>query len=172
MAKYYLYFLLSVFIYINVVGFFEENLKKNIQKETLLKYKLKKQELYASNIKVVESMLVHQKILLEKNKKFFFINKKKETIVFSEIEQEIQTLFKGIGGKITQLNSGVVIKTEWYKKYPISLTLFLVPEDLDKFLKKLYLNKKYLFLDSINIYRNSKKRMIELRINLLGYQLV
>jgi len=52
------------------------------------------------------------------------------------------------------------------------LTLFLVPEDLDKFLKKLYLNKKYLFLDSINIYRNSKKRMIELRINLLGYQLV
>jgi len=172
MAKYYLYFLLSIFIFINVIGVFENTIKDSIKKEKLLHYKLKKQKLYESNIKVVELMLIEQKALLDKNRKPFFSNKKKETIVFSEIQQNIQALFKGIGGKITQLNSGVVVKNKFYKKYPIDLTLSLIPEDLDVLLKKIYSNKKYLFIDSIYIYRNKKKSMIDLKIRLLGYQLI
>jgi len=172
MAKYYLYFLFSIFIFINIVGNLEKNIIEVVKKEENIKYRLKKQKLYASNIKLIEKMLEKQKSLLDRNKKPFFLKKTKETIVFSEIEQNIQNVFKKLGGKITQLNSGVVIKNKFYKKYPINLTLFLIPEDLHVFLKKLYLNDKYIFIDAISIYRDRKKKMIEVRVRLIGYQLL
>jgi len=171
MEKHYLYLLLGVFIFINGVGYFDEDIKHTVKQEELLKYKLRKQELYDSHIEEIKKILAQQKMAFVKNREPFFAKEKKETIVFSEIQQSIQLIFKNIGGKIIQSNSGVVIKNEFYKKYPITLTLEVIPEDLDDFFKKLYKIKKYLFIDSIHISRNKRMRILSIRITLIGYQL-
>ena len=171
MEKNYLYLLLGIFIFINGVGYFDEDIKQTIKQEELLKYKLKKQKLYDSHIEEIKRILDKQKIVFLKNREPFFAKNKKETIVFSEIQQHIQSIFKTLGGKITQLNSGVVIKNKFYKKYPITLNFEIIPEDLDDFFKKLYKTKKYLFIDSIHIFRNKRMRLLNIRITLIGYQL-
>jgi len=171
MAKYYLYILLSFFIILNGVTFFEKNIKKNILKEEHLKYKLKKQQLFNSHKVDIESILEKQNKIFVENRKLFFKKSRKETIVFSELQESIQLLMKGLGGKILHLNSGMAIDSELYKKYPLSLSLHLIPEDLDNFFENLYKSKKYLFVDSIHINVNSKKEFLNLKITVIGYQL-
>jgi hypothetical protein len=171
MTKYYLYFLLGVFIYINGVGYFNNKIRYDIRQKELLNYKLRKQKLYSSHIEDIKKILSKQKVLFEENKRFFFEKEKKETIVFSEIQQNTQNIFRGIGGKIKQLNSGVLIENQFYKKYPITLSFDIIPEDLDKFLKRLYKNKKYLFIDSIHIVANKRDNILNVKITLIGYQL-
>ncbi len=171
MAKYYLYLLLGFFIFINGVGYFNEKIKDTLRQKELIKYKLKKQKLYNSNISKIEEILSNQQKIFLKNRELFFEKDKKETIVFSEMQQSIQTIFKDIGGKITQINTGIVIKNEFYKKYPIRLTLDIIPEDLDTFLKRLYKSKKYLFIDSIHIFANKRKNILNIKMTLIGYQL-
>lgn len=171
MEKKYLYLLLGVFIFINGVGYFDEDIKHIVKQEELLKYKLKKQKLYDSNTEKIEKILAQQKIAFIKNRKPFFTKEKKGTIIFSEIQQNIQSIFNSLGGKITQLNSGVVIKNEFYRKYPITLNLEVIPEDLKDFFEQLYKMEKYLFIDSIHISRNKRMRILTIRITLIGYQL-
>jgi hypothetical protein len=162
---------MALFIFMNASSYFDTEIKTAIKKQDLLKYKLRKQQLYDANVEEIKSILVKQKRILIKNREPFFINKKKETIVFSEIQQSVQGLFKDIGGKINQLNSGVVIKNKFYKKYPITVNFELIPEDLAKFFTKLYKTKKYLFIDSLHLYRDKRAKMISVRITLIGYQL-
>jgi hypothetical protein len=171
MGKHYLYLLLALFLFINAVEYIEEGIKKSIKKESLLRYKLNKQNLYASNIKEVKSILRNQEKTFVKNKKLFFKKKKKETIVFSEIQEYIQVTASRVEARITQLNSGVVIQTKHYKQYPMNLVLTLIPEDLDNFFRQLYESKKYFFIDSIQISTNPREQMLHLKIKLIGYQL-
>ena len=171
MAKYYLYLLLGFFIFINGVGYFNGKIKDTLRQKELIRYKLKKQKLYNSNISKIEEILSNQQKIFLKNRELFFEKDKKETIVFSEMQQSIQTIFKDIGGKITQINTGIVIKNEFYKKYPIRLTFDIIPEDLDIFLKRLYKSKKYLFIDSIHIFANKRKNILNIKMTLIGYQL-
>jgi len=171
MAKYYLYILLSLFIFINGVDYLEKEVKQEIKTESLLKYKLKKQELYASHINEVESILNTQEQIFIKSKEIFFEKNKKETIVFSEIQKYVQIVAKEVDAKIQQLNSGIVVDNKLYRKYPINLNLTLIPEDLDKFFKKLYKSKKYLFVDSIQILTNKRNGLLRLKITLIGYQI-
>lgn len=171
MARYYLYMLLAIFILINGVDYFDSNIKHGIKQEELFKYKLKKQKLYDSHIDDIKKILEEQKIKFIENRKLFFDKDKKGTIIFSDIQNNIQSIFKDIGGKITQLNSGAIIKNDFYIKYPISLTFDIIPEDLNVFFKKLYLIKKYLFIDSIHIYGNKRKKVLNIKITLIGFQL-
>jgi len=171
MANYYLYLLMAFFIFINGTTYFDDEIKTVIKSEELLKHKIKKQKLYDAHIKEIKLILVKQKESFLKNREFFFSKEKKETIIFSEIQQSIQSIFNGLGGKITQLNSGVVIKNKFYKKYPISLNFEIIPEDLEGFFSRLYKTKKYLFIDSLHLYRDKKAKMITVRITLIGYQL-
>jgi len=171
MAKYYLYLLFAVFIFINGIGYFEEELKVEMKKQTLLHIKLDKQKLYYLHSKEIDSILTQQNQTIAKNSKLFFEKNKKETIVFSEIQSYVQSIAKSINGKINQLHSGTVMKTPMYIKYPISLDIELIPEDLDKFLKKLYSSKRYLFIDSIFVVANQREKILLLKITLLGYQL-
>jgi len=171
MAKYYLYILLSLFIFINGVEYLEKEVKQEIKTESLLKYKLKKQELYASHINEVESILNTQEQIFINSKELFFKKNKKETIVFSEIQKYVQIVAKEVDAKIQQLNSGIVVDNKLYRKYPINLNLTLIPEDLDKFFKKLYKSKKYLFVDSIQISTNKRNGSLRLKITLIGYQI-
>lgn len=171
MAKYYLYLLVALFIFINGVGYFEAEIVKTMKKKSLLEYKLKKQKLYASNIKKVESILFAQEKTFSKNREHFFKKEKKETIVFSEIQNYIQGISKKVDAKIQQLNSGIVIDKKLYRKYPIMFNLKLIPEDLDKFFKQLYNSKKYLFIDSIQIATNPREGVLILKITLIGYQI-
>jgi len=172
MVNYYLYLLMAIFIFINGVTYFDSEIKSVIKNEELLKQKIKKQKLYDSNIKEIKIILAKQKEVFVKNREPFFDKKKKETIVFSEIQQSIQTIFNNLGGKITQLNSGSVIKNEFYKKYNIALTFDIIPEDLEKFLTKLYKIEKYLFIDSLHLFRDKRAKTIRVRISLIGYQLL
>lgn len=171
MAQYYLYLLLSIFIFINGVGYFDSEIKDTVKQEELLKYKLKKQKLYDSHIEEIEKILEEQKGKFLKNRELFFDKNKKETIIFSKIQQHIQSIFGNIGGKIIQINSGVVVKNNFYNKYPISLNFDIIPEDLDIFLKELHKIKKYLFIDSIHLYRDKRKRVLNVKITLIGFQL-
>jgi len=171
MVNYYFYLLMAIFISINGLDYFDSEIKDIVQSEELLKYKIKKQKLYDSHIKEIKVLLAQQKEIFTKNREPFFIKTKKETIIFSEIQQSIQLVFSNMGGKITQLNSGVVIKNKFYKKYPISLKFEIIPEDLENFFVKLYKTKKYLFIDSLHLYRDKRAKMINVRITLIGYQL-
>jgi len=171
MAKEYLYLLLSVFIFLNGVEYFEHNIEKVVKKQETIKYKLKKQALYKSNKKEVEKLIGEQKKLFIKNRELFFNKEIKETIVFSELQQNIQSVIKKIGGKPIHLNSGMVIDKKFYRKYPLALTLEVIPEDLENFFQELHHNKKYLFIDSIHISKNHKKQLLRLKITLIGYQL-
>jgi hypothetical protein len=172
MANYYLYLLIAVFIFINGATYFDNEIKITVKKQELLKQKIKKQKLYDSNIKEIKITLEKQKDIFINNRKPFFKKEKKETIIFSEIQQSIQNIFKSIGGKITQLNSGAVIKNKFYKKYNIALNFEIIPEDLEIFFKNLYKTEKYLFIDSIHLYRDKREKMIRVRISLIGYQLL
>jgi hypothetical protein len=171
MVNYYLYLLLAIFIFINGATYFDDKIKLIVKSEELLKYKIKKQELYDSNIKEIKLILDKQKEIFIKNREPFFSKKKKETIVFSEIQQSIQSIFNTLGGKITQLNSGVVLKNKFYNKYPITLTFEIIPEDLETFFSSLYKTKKYLFIDSLHLYRDKRAKVIRVRITLIGYQI-
>ena len=171
MAKYYLYLLISLFLFINGVDFFEKEISSELQKRTLLQYKLKKQTLYASHLNEVESLLNNQEKIFSKSRELFFQKDKKETIVFSEIQNYIQGITQEVNAKIQLLNSGMVIDSELYRKYPIILSLNLIPEDLDRFFKKLYQSKKYLFIDSIQISTNPREGLLHLKTTLMGYQI-
>ena len=171
MAKYYLYILFAIFILLNGVEYFKNELKYNIKQQSLIKYKIQKQKLYSSHIKEVNKILKEQKSILMKNKKFFFKKDKKETLIFSSIQRYLQSISKSINGEISQLQSGSVIDLKDYRRYPISLDLRIIPEDLDKFLKKLYLWNKYLFIDSIYIVALQRERRLRVKITLVGYQL-
>ncbi len=171
MAKYYLYILLSFFIFINGIGYFKEEIVKIVKKRSLLEYKLKKQKLYALHIDEVKELLNIQEKSLLKNRIYFFDKNKKETIIFSEIQNFIQGISKKVNAKIQLLNSGVVIEDKLYRKYPIMLNLTLIPEDLDDFFKQLYKSEKYLFIDSLQISTNSRDRVLYLKITLIGYQI-
>jgi hypothetical protein len=162
---------MAVFIFINGTTYFDDKIKSIVKSENLLEYKIKKQELYDSNIKEIKLILDKQKEVSIKNREPFFTKKKKETIVFSEIQQSIQSIFNTLGGKITQLNSGVVLKNKFYNKYPITLTFEIIPEDLEAFFSNLYQTKKYLFIDSLHLYRDKRAKMIRVRITLIGYQI-
>jgi len=172
MSNSYLYLLMAIFIFMNGSTYFDDEIKNIVKNEELLKQKIKKQKLYDSHIKEIELILIQQKEVFVKNRESFFSKKKKETIVFSEIQQSIQSIFTNLAGKITQLNSGVVIKNKLYKKYPTTLTLEIIPEDLEDFFRKLYKTKKYLFIDSLHLYRDTKAKMLRVRISLIGYQLL
>jgi len=76
-----------------------------------------------------------------------------------------------IGGKILQLNSGIVIEEAYYSKYPLSLNIELIPEDLDKFFKYMHENNKYLFVNDIHISKENKKKMLRVSVSIIGYQL-
>ena len=171
MAKYYLYLLFSIFILLNGIEFFEKELTQSIKKNNLLFYKLEKQKLYSTRSKEVKEILNKQKSIFLNNSKFFFKKEKKETIIFSEIQSYLQSIAKSIDAKITQLQSGSVIDLKMYRKYPISLDLRLIPEDLDVFLKKLHQNKKYLFIDSLYIVAIKRENVLRVKVTLIGYQL-
>ncbi|CAA6819820.1 MAG: Unknown protein [uncultured Sulfurovum sp.] len=172
MSKYYLYLLLAFFIFLNGVNYFDVEIRKTIKQQELLKYKLQKQALYEANKKEVKLLISNQEKVFVKNRKLFFAKNKKETIIFSELQEQIQKLMKKIGGKVTRLNSGIVVEKEFYKKYPISLNVEVVPEDLDDFFEKIRANNKYLFIDSIHISKDMKKNMLRLNITIIGYQLI
>ena len=171
MAKYYLYLLVSFFLFINGIDYFEGKIDKTVKKKSLLEYKLKKQKLYASHIDEVKSILTMQEKILSKNSVWFFEKNKKETIIFSEIQNYIQGISKKVNAKIRLLNSGVVVDSELYRKYPIMLNLTLIPEDLDRFFKQLYKSKKYLFIDSLQISTSPREEALYLKITLMGYQI-
>jgi len=171
MANYYFYLLMAIFIFINGTTYFDDEIKTIVKSEELLKQKIKKQKLYDSHIKEIKLILNKQKESFSKNREPFFTKEKKETIVFSEIQQSIQSIFNGLGGKITQLNSGVILKNKFYNKYPMTLNFEIIPEDLESFFSKLYEQKKYLFIDSLHFYRDTKLKMIRVRITLVGYQI-
>lgn len=171
MEKKYLYLLLSVFILLNGPAYFESNIKDAIKSQELYKTKIEKQSLYKMNKKEVEKLIEKQKQHFIENRKLFFKKIKKETIVFSEIQEQIQSMMRNVGGQIIQLNSGIAIETKWYKKYPISLSINVIPEDLDEFFKLLHKNKKYLFIDNIHISKDSRNQMLRLKITIIGYQL-
>lgn len=171
MANYILYLLLAVFIFMNGTDYLDEHIKSSIKKQELLKFKLARQKLYEENRVEVQSMTEAQKKIFLENRKFFFKKDKKSTIVFSEIQEEIQKIMKPIAGKIIQLNSGIVIEEEYYSKYPLSLTIELIPEDLDKFFKYINENKKYLFMNDIHIAKEHRKKMLRIKISIIGYQL-
>ena len=171
MEKQYLYLLLSIFIFLNGVDYFDESIKQSIKSQELYKTKLEKQSLYKAKKSEIELLIQKQNEQFLKNRKLFFKKSKKGTIVFSEIQEQIQTIMKNIGGKITHLNSGIAIEGEGYRKYPISLSLTLIPEDLDDFFKHLHSNKKYLFVDDIHISKDAKEQQLRLKITMIGYQL-
>jgi len=171
MAKYYLYILFSIFILLNGVSFFKQELKHTLTRNSSLLYKLEKQKLYATQKKEVEEIVLHQKNIFFKNREYFFSKEKKETIVFSEIQTYIQSIAKSINAKVNLLQSASVVDLERYRIYPISLDLKLIPEDLDIFFKKLYQGKKYLFIDSIYVIRIQRERILRVQITLSGYQL-
>jgi len=171
MAKYYLYILFSFFILLNGVEYFEKELKQSIKKHSLLSYKIEKQKLYSTHSDEVNSLLLEQKDIFEKDKKLFFKKDKKETIVFSEIQTYLQSISKSIEGEVSHLQSGSVIDLKNYRRYPISLDLRLIPEDLDTFLKSIYLGEKYLFIESIYVVAIERERRLRLKITLVGYQL-
>ena len=171
MAKYYLYILFSIFILLNGVNFFEQKLKNALTRNASLLYKLEKQKLYATQKKEVEKIVLHQKKIFLKNRKYFFSKEKKETIIFSEIQTYIQSVAKSIDAKVNLIQSASVVDSKMYRTYPISLNLKLIPEDLDIFLKKLYQGKKYLFINSIYVIRIQRERILRVQITLSGYQL-
>jgi len=171
MAKYYLYTLFSVFILLNGVDFFEKSLKSTIKKQALLEYKIEKQKLYEGNKEEVEEILLEQKKVFMKNSKLFFTKEKKETIVFSEIQSYIQLIAKSVDARIIQLQSGSVVETKMYRKYPISVNLKLIPEDINLFLRMLYEGDKYLFIDSVYVVAIPRERVLRIQITLAGYQI-
>jgi len=171
MAKYYLYVLVSLFILLNVVDYIQKELKQTIKQHTLLEYKIAKQKLYSSHTQEVKNILNEQKKILEQNEKFFFKKDKKETLIFSEIQKYLQSISKSIDGEITKLQSGSVIDFKEYKRYPITLDVRLIPEDLNIFLKNIYSWNKYLYIDSIFIYTLQIENRLRVKITLVGYQL-
>jgi len=171
MAKYYLYLLFSIFILLNGIEFFEKELIQSVKKNNLLLYKLEKQKLYLTHSTEVKEILNGQKNVFLNNSKFFFKKEKKETIVFSEIQTYLQSIAKSIDARITQLQSGSVVDLKMYRKYPISLDLRLIPEDLDVFFKKLYNSKQYLFIDSLYVVAIKRENVLRLKVTLIGYQL-
>lgn len=171
MANYMLYLLLSVFIFMNGTDYLDANIKSAIKSQELLKFKLARQALYEENRVEVNSMTETQKKIFLENRKFFFKKDKKPTIVFSDIQEQLQGIMQRIGGKILQLNSGIVIEEAYYAKYPLSLNIELIPEDLDKFFKYMHENNKYLFVNDIHISKENKKKMLRVSVSIIGYQL-
>ena len=82
MAKYYLYILFSIFIFLNGVSFFEKELKKTLIRESTLMYKIEKLKLYATQKKEVEKIILHQKNIFLKNINIFFLKKKRKPSFF------------------------------------------------------------------------------------------
>ena len=171
MAKYLLYLLLAVFILINGLNYFKSEISHTLKLERLVKYKIKKRELYESKGKEILSLLKNNEKILNKNKELFFSKKQKETIVYSKIQALLQKVVKKSFAKILKSNTGIVIDKKNYKKYTISLRVEVVPEYLDKFFKELYKQKYYFSVDSIYISRFTKNQTLLLQLVLVGYQL-
>ena len=171
MAKYLLYLLLSFFILINGLTYFEDEVKNILKKDRLLIHKLAKKKLYEEHSEDVLHILEkHKKTLLE-NKKLFFNKNKKETIVYSQIQTLLQGIAKKIDAKIVKLDTGTVINKKDYKKYLISLRIELIPEDMNKFFKYLSKSEHYYLVDSLYLARLPRKRVLLLQLTLIGYQL-
>jgi len=171
MAKYFLYLLLSFFILINGLNYFEDEIKNIIKKDRLLKYKLAKKKLYEEHTSEVLSILNSQKKILSDNKKVFFDKDKKETMIYSKIQSFLQTIADKIDAKIIKLDTGTVIDKKDYRKYLISLKVELIPEEISDFFKELSLSKEYYMIDSLYIARLPRKGKLMLQLTLVGYQL-
>ena len=171
MAKYFLYLLLSFFILLNGLAYFEDEVKHILKKDRLLTYKLAKKKLYEEHSEEVLSILEGQKKILSKNKTLFFDKNKKETIVYSKIQTLLQGIAQKIDAKIIKLDTGIAINKKYYKKYLISLKIELIPEDMNKFFKLLSLSEHYYLIDSLYIARLSRKGRLLLQLTLVGYQL-
>ena len=171
MAKYFLYLLLSFFILLNGLTYFEDEVKYILKKDRLLTHKLAKKKLYEEHSEEVLSILESQKNILSKNKTLFFDKNKKETIVYSKIQTLLQGIAHKIDAKIIKLDTGTVISKEYYKKYLISLKIELIPEDMNTFFKLLSLSEHYYLIDSLYIARLSRKGSLLLQLTLIGYQL-
>lgn len=171
MAKYYLYTLLAIYIFLNGVSYFEKELEKSLKKRTLLMYKLEKQKLFMTHKKEVNNILDIQKSIFSKNSEYFFEKLTKETIVFSEIQSFIQKVSKSIDGRIVRLQSGVVRDLASYRKYPISLDMQVIPEDINRFFQELYKNKKYLHIKSLYLVPVPRERAVLIKVTLIGYQI-
>jgi hypothetical protein len=171
MTKDYLYFLIAIFILINVLPYFESEIYQSIKNQHLLEHKISKQDLYSSHTDEVRSILKEQESVVVKNAKFFFDKKQKQTIIYTDIQNFLQSTVKKSYGTIVKLDTGVVIDKEDYKKYLVSLNVKLIPEDLNLFFKNLLTSKYYLFIDSLYISRLPREQSLMLQLTLLGYQL-
>lgn len=171
MAKDYLYFLVAIFILINVLPYFEKEIYQNIKDQNLVEHKISKQNLYSSHTDEVRLILKEQEKVVSHNAKFFFDKKKKQTLIYTDIQNFLQSTVKKSYGRIVKLDTGVVIEKEDYKKYLISLNLKLIPEDLDLFFKNLLQSKYYLLIDSLYISRLPREQSLMVQLTLIGYQL-
>ena len=171
MAKDYLYLLVAIFILINVVPFLEEEIYQDMKDQNLVKHKISKQNLYSSHTDEVLLILKEQDKVMSTNAKFFFDKKKKQTLVYTDIQNFLQSTVKKSYGKIVKLDTGIVIEKEDYKKYLISLNLKVIPEDLDVFFKNLLQSKYYLLIDSLYISRLPREKSLMVQLTLIGYQL-
>ncbi len=171
MAKYFLYLLLSFFILLNGLAYFEDEVKHILKQDRLLMHKLAKKKLYEEHSEEVLSILKSQKKILSDNKILFFDKNKKETIVYSKIQTLLQGIARKIDAKIIKLDTGTVISKKHYKKYLISLKIELIPEDMNRFFKYLSSSEHYYLIDSLYIARLSRKGRLLLQLTLVGYQL-
>ena len=171
MAKYFLYLLLSFFILINGLAYFEEEVKHILKKDRLLRHKLVKKKLYEKNSETVLSILEGQEKILFDNKTLFFDKNQKETIIYSKIQTLLQGIARKIDAKIIKLDTGTVINKKHYKKYLISLKIELIPEDMNRFFKQLSLSEHYYLIDSLYVARLPRKEKLLLQLTLVGYQL-
>jgi len=171
MAKYFLYLLLSFFILLNGLVYFENEVKHILKKDRLLTHKLAKKKLYEEHSEEVLSILEGQKKILAKNQTLFFDKDKKETIVYSKIQTLLQGIARKIDAKIIKLDTGTVVSKKHYKKYLISLKIELIPEDMNLFFKHLSLSEHYYLIDSLYIARLPRKGKLLLQLTLVGYQL-
>ena len=171
MAKYFLYLLLSFFIFINGLAYFEYEIKHILKQDRVILHKLAKKKLYEGKSQEVLTLLEEQKKIFSTNKMLFFTKDQKETIIYSQIQTLLQGIARKIDAKIVNLNTGVVVNKEHYKKYLISLKLELIPEEIDSFFKQLSEAKHYYLIDSLYLARLPRKGTLLLQLTLIGYQL-
>jgi len=171
MAKDYLYLLIAIFILINVVPFLQDEIHQGIKNQSLVEHKISKQDLYSSHTDEVRLILREQEEVIASNGKLFFDKKKKQTLVYTDIQNFLQSTAKKSHAKVTKLDTGVVIDKKDYKKYVISLNLKIIPEDLDVFFTNLLTSNYYLFIDSLYLTRLPREQSLMLQLTLIGYQL-
>jgi hypothetical protein len=171
MAKYYLYFLFSIFLFLNVVDGLSSQLKESLSNYSHIRYKQKKENLYNANKEGVLLLIKNQAKELSNNKIFFFPSNEKETLIFSKLQRNLQSMAREIQAKITHINSATVEEHPYYRKYPISIEIKCIPEDLERLLKKIAESKEYLFIDSLYVVTVPRIRGLNVKMTLIGYQI-